>query len=182
MVPPPGGAMRISGSTPAGGQTTPLESASLSLRSSALWDLLPRLGGVPLIPGVQVVSGGGRMPSAGSAAAEPTQLMLAINPAARLCTFVLAIDTYTNAASLRLFHGRESGPQCRLFLLLSCNDGERTMNDDRDRNRAAEVENRETRQKTHANRKEKPSPPKPDDIIEGEGSPGLTITGGGGHA
>ena len=55
------------------------------------------------------------------------------------------------------------------------------MNDDRDRNRAAEVENRETRQKTHANRKE-PSPPKPDDTIEGEGSPGLTITGGGGHA
>jgi hypothetical protein len=26
------------------------------------------------------------------------------------------------------------------------------------------------------------TPPKPDDTIEGEGSPGLTITGGGGHA
>ena len=43
------------------------------------------------------------------------------------------------------------------------------MNDDRDRDSAAEAKNGETRQRTHANRKEKPSPPKPDDTIEGEG-------------
>jgi hypothetical protein len=136
------------------------------------------------MPGVQVVSGGGRVPSAGSAAATPTQLMLAINPAtSRLCTLrPCHRHIHQRGVSPAVPRLRKSGTQCRLFLLLSCNDGKRTMNDDRDRNRAAEVENRKTRQKTHANRKEKPSPPKPVDTIEGEGSPGLTITGGGGHA
>jgi hypothetical protein len=57
------------------------------------------------------------------------------------------------------------------------------MTNDRERDNAGEAKNRKTPNRTDQdNRKEKPSSSKPDDTIEGEGSPGLTITGGGGHA
>ena len=56
---------------------------------------------------------------------------------------------------------------------------------DRKQHPPADGERDETqaqRRRADANRPPRENKPEPDDSIEGEGSPGLTIGGGGGHA
>src|SRR6185312_5468293 len=77
--PPPGGATWISRSTPAGGQITPLDCASLSLSGASL--LLPTVGPLPLTSGGHTApccSGTRSVPtgcaSAVPAGAKPTEI------------------------------------------------------------------------------------------------------------
>jgi hypothetical protein len=79
MSPPCGGVTCMLGSTPAGGQMTPLDWSSFSLRSGV--EGPPTVGGAPFTSGGQVTAGGtGRRLSLDCARAPPMETTLAKNP------------------------------------------------------------------------------------------------------
>ena len=115
--PPLGGVTSISRSTPAGGQMTPFDSESLSLKGAELPP--PTVGGSPFVPGGHVTPFSGEGLALGCA--EPTLTAAPETKAARMASTAykanspwIAERIHQRAAPSERSHARCGAPRMRL--------------------------------------------------------------------